>query len=74
ALGYKIPTDISVLGFADNIVSKLSMPKLSVINQNAEEIGARSVKLLVERLQNSVQKKVFKTEIIPTSIVENGSN
>ena len=72
-LGYKIPKDISIIGFADNAISNLSVPRLSYINQNAKQIGAKAINLLVDRLQNKDEPKEFKTKVIPFSIQDQES-
>lgn len=68
SLNYKIPEDISIIGFADSAISNLSVPKLSYIYQDAEQIGRRSINLLVERMNNKLDEKKFVTEIVPFSI------
>ena len=72
-LGYKIPKDISIIGFADNAISNLSVPRLSYINQNAKQIGAKAINLLVDRLQNKDEPKDFRTEVIPFNIQDQES-
>ena len=72
-LGYKIPKEISIIGFADNAISNLSVPRLSYINQNAKQIGAKAINLLVDRLQNKDDPKEFKTEVIPFNIQDQES-
>jgi LacI family transcriptional regulator len=67
-LGYKIPKELSIIGFADEAISNLSVPRLSYISQNAKQIGIKSINLLVNRLKNKEEKKEFKTEIIPFKI------
>jgi LacI family transcriptional regulator len=72
-LGIKIPEQISIIGFADQAISNLSVPKLSCINQNAEKIGKNAINTLVRRLNNKLESTEYTTEIIATQIVNNGS-
>jgi LacI family transcriptional regulator len=66
SLGYKIPKDISVIGFADNETSNLTVPKLAFINQDAEQIGSKSLSILVDRLSMSNESnKDFTIDLIP---------
>jgi LacI family transcriptional regulator len=67
-LGYKIPKDISVIGFADETISKLSMPQLTTINQNAEEIGKSAMRLLDKRLKNEEEFPEPLIKVIKTNI------
>jgi len=65
--GYAIPKDISIIGFADDKISRLSYPSLTTIDQNAFEIGKKSVNTLIERLNNKTAE--FKTKMIETSLI-----
>ncbi len=65
--GYNIPKDISIIGFADDKISRLSYPCLTTIDQNALEIGKQSVNTLIERLNN--KSSAFKTKVIETSLI-----
>ena len=72
--GFKIPKDISVIGFASQSVSNHSLPRLTTIRQHAKKIGANAAQMLIKRLQNTSGKSHdFKTKIVKTSLVENGS-
>jgi len=50
--GLKVPDDISVAGFDDNIYAKLCEPQLTTIRQSVSEKGRQAVKLLMQRIQN----------------------
>ncbi len=67
-LGYKIPEDLSIIGFADEAISSLSVPKLSYISQNAKQIGITAINLLVDRLNSEEVKKDFITKVVPFKI------
>lgn len=45
-LGYKVPDDISVVGFDDNIYASLVRPKLTTVRQNVEEKAKTVVEML----------------------------
>ena len=68
AEGFKIPQEISVIGFADDKISRLSFPALTTVSQNALEIGKDSAKMLIERLKNTTATE-FKTKVIETDLV-----
>lgn len=69
SLGYKMPDDISIIGFTDEVVSNLSVPKLSYIDQNAEVIGENALRLMVEKLKNKDLKTEDTTLKIAVNIV-----
>lgn len=68
-LGYKIPEDISVIGFTDGLLSKHSFPKLSTISQHAEELGEKAVQVLINTIDNIDDKHIPKTQIVKTSLI-----
>ncbi|MCF7568327.1 LacI family transcriptional regulator [Sabulilitoribacter arenilitoris] len=73
-LGLKVPKDISVVAFASQSVSNHAFPRLTTIRQHAKEIGANAAQMLIKRLQSIPEEHYdFKTKIVKTSLVENGS-
>jgi len=69
-LGYKIPSEISVIGFADGLLSKHSFPKLTSVSQHAEDLGKKATEILLDRLDNSAEENYTpKTKVIKTSLV-----
>ena len=72
-LNITIPKDLSIVGFGDKLISMLSYPKLTIINQHAVQIGQRSAELLINRINSKSIDYTFVTEIIPTT-TESGSS
>lgn len=68
-LGYKIPKDISVIGFTDGLLSKYSYPKLTTVSQHAEDLGAKAAQILVNQLDDFVENHKINTEIVKTSLI-----
>ncbi|WP_405205032.1 LacI family DNA-binding transcriptional regulator [Aquimarina sp. LLG6339-5] len=69
-LGYKIPDEISVIGFTDGILSKHSYPKLTTVSQHAEELGAKAAKMLLDRISDTSENNYkSNTEIVNTSLI-----
>ncbi len=68
-LGYKIPEDISVIGFTDGLLSKHSYPKLTTVSQHAEELGAKAAQILLNQLDDFEEKHISKTEVVKTSLI-----
>jgi len=72
--GYKIPEDISIIGFADGILaSKRVSPSLSTISQHGLEIGEAATKLLIERLESKEAQMPYSTMFIKTELRERES-
>ncbi len=72
-LGYKIPEDISVIGFTDGLLSKHSYPKLTTVSQHAEELGAKAAQILIDQLDNFEDNYKTKTEVVKTSLIVRNS-
>lgn len=58
--GYKIPDDISVVGFHDISLSNITYPPLTTIKISLEEMGERAAKLLLD----IISKKQTETKIM----------
>lgn len=48
--GLRVPEDISVAGFDDNVYARLSRPMLTTVRQPVTEKGEEAVKLLMQRI------------------------
>jgi len=65
--GYKVPQDISVIGYDDQEFAEEIHPRLSTIRQPLEEVGQHAVKLLLGKLSGSSKRNTvvkLKPEII----------
>lgn len=68
--GYKIPENLSIIGFADGILaSRRLSPSLTTVSQHGPEIGEAAAKLLIERLEDKSEDEApYKTTIIKTEL------
>jgi LacI family transcriptional regulator len=71
--GFKVPEDISLVGFTSGMISDLTDPTLSSVEQHGYEIGREAVKLLIARLEGN-SDQAFQTKIIKTELVVKGSS
>jgi LacI family transcriptional regulator len=73
-LGKNVPTDLSVIGFTDGIISKYSSPSITTVSQNGIKMGGKAAKMLIERLEaDEEEEEQYKTEVIETELVERES-
>ncbi|MFM2213708.1 MAG: HTH-type transcriptional regulator DegA [Bacteroidota bacterium] len=73
-LGRNVPTDLSVIGFTDGIISKYSSPSITTVSQNGIKMGGKAAKMLIERLEaDEEEEEQYKTEVIETELVERES-
>ncbi len=68
--GYKIPEDISFIGYTNGNLFKYVNPSITCINQHAVYIGKKATEKLIDRIeQKEDSESVFETKIIKTSLV-----
>lgn len=69
--GYKIPEELSIIGFADGILaSRRLSPSLTTVSQHGIEIGEVAAKLLIDRLESKEENPPYETVIIKTKLKE----
>lgn len=65
--GYKVPEDVSVIGFDDVEMAEYSRPALTTIRQKKDEIGITVAELLVKSIENNeVPKGIIR---IPVELI-----
>ncbi|MFV0381203.1 MAG: LacI family DNA-binding transcriptional regulator [Breznakia sp.] len=67
SLGYRVPEDISIIGFDNEFISTMSVPSITTIMQPSYKIGYQSAELLFEVIETKmVEQKtiIFDTELI----------
>ncbi len=72
--GFKVPEDISIIGFADGILaSRRLSPSLTTVSQHGIEIGEVAAKLLLDRLESKEEHLPYQTVVIKTKLKERES-
>lgn len=73
--GYKVPEDISIIGFADGILaSRRLSPSLTTVSQHGIEIGEVAAKRLIARLEEKEgETSDYETIVIKTKLKERES-
>jgi LacI family transcriptional regulator len=70
--GYIVPDDIAIVGFTSGLISDITNPTLTSVEQHGYLIGREAVRLLIERLEKKHQLP-SQTKIIKTELVMKGS-
>ncbi len=70
--GLRVPEDVSIVGFTHGIISDLTDPALSTVEQHGYEIGKEAAQLLIDRLQKEEAYPAI-TRIIETKFIRKGS-
>lgn len=66
----KIPEEVSVIGFTNGIVSTITDPPLTTVEQNGFKMGQKSAKILIKRIEDDNEENIaFINEIIPTKLI-----
>jgi LacI family transcriptional regulator len=71
--GYKIPENLSIIGFADGVWSRRLTPSLSTVSQHGPEIGETAARLLIEKLESKGVESSYKTTVVKTELRQRGS-
>lgn len=71
--GYKIPQDLSIIGFADGLWSRRMTPSLSTVSQHGPEIGEVATKMLIEKLESKDEVYTHRTTVIKTELRQRDS-
>ncbi|NNF19992.1 MAG: LacI family DNA-binding transcriptional regulator [Flavobacteriaceae bacterium] len=71
----QVPTDVSVIGFTDGILSRLSNPTLSSVAQHGEEMGTIAAKMLIDKVESDVEEgdEQYHTEVVEATLIERES-
>lgn len=69
--GLKVPDDISVAGFGDDLLASIYRPALTTIQEPYYDMGAVSMRKLIKDLRN--EEKLKEVTILPSRIIERGS-
>jgi LacI family transcriptional regulator len=67
-MGYNVPDDIAVVGFTSGLISDITNPTLTSVEQHGYLIGKEAVRLLIDRLEKNhdlpSQTKIIKTKLV----------
>ncbi len=67
--GLKVPEGISICGFTNNSIAELSNPQLTSVDQHGYEMGATSMRLLLDHIEGRRENDQIVNKIIKTNLV-----
>ncbi|MFH0989673.1 MAG: LacI family DNA-binding transcriptional regulator [bacterium] len=67
--GLKVPADIAVAGFDDIQISKLIHPSLTTVHVNISELGSRSIKLILKKLNSEKEREKHLHLLLPAYLI-----
>ncbi len=65
----RIPEDIAIVGFNNDVITKIIQPKLSTINYPGEEMGEAAARSLIAQLQGLASARSTETIIIKSELI-----
>lgn len=69
SMGFKVPKDVSIVGFTDGLVSSITDPLLTTVSQHGFEIGKKATEILIKRINDECEVIHPVTEIVKTDLV-----
>lgn len=69
AKGLKIPAQVSICGFSNNSLGRVSDPLLTTVDQHGYEMGMAAMRLLIERLDGFRDGENIVSKVVPTHLV-----
>ena len=67
--GYKIPDDLSIIGFSNYPISRIIEPNLTTINDRAFEMGQAAAKLIIRQIEDEEVLIDSETQSIKTELI-----
>lgn len=72
--GYRIPEDISIVGFSDGYLSGITDPHLSSVDQHGYEMGTTAAETLFQRILSDEAEYVPEVKILKADLIVRGSS
>ncbi|WP_299435528.1 LacI family DNA-binding transcriptional regulator [uncultured Aquimarina sp.] len=68
--GYKVPNDISIIGFTNGILPRHVTPPITTISQHSTYLGEAATKILIDKIENENIGTSYTTKVIKTNLIE----
>ena len=65
----RIPEDVSVIGFSNGLITQVTHPSLSTVDQHGYQMGQVSVQLLLDRLMSRQVEQPFIHQVLKTELI-----
>lgn len=72
--GYKIPDEISIVGFSDGRLSGITDPNLSSVDQHGYEMGITAAEMLFERILSDAAEYIPEVRVLKADLIVRGSS
>lgn len=68
-LGIKVPGDLSIVGFSDELLASFTLPTLTTIAQPHADIGRRAIAALIEAAESTSDHKPNGVILLPVKLI-----
>lgn len=68
-MGMKIPQEVAVVGFGNNLFCSYLQPSLSSVSQSSEEVGRLAAELLLRQIQGPNPAGQISQEVLPIELI-----
>ena len=68
-MGLRVPGDVSLIGFSNNLMSRITTPTLTTVDQHGYQLGQTAIQLLLDRLMNATSNRPFIHQVIKTDLI-----
>ena len=65
----RIPEEVSVIGFSNGLITQVTHPTLSTVDQHGYQMGQVSVQLLLDRLINNHSDHPYIHQVLKTELI-----
>jgi DNA-binding LacI/PurR family transcriptional regulator len=72
--GFKIPDEISIVGFSDGYLSGITDPNLSSVDQHGYEMGTTAAEILFKRINSTETLYIPEVKILNADLIIRGSS
>jgi LacI family transcriptional regulator len=72
--GYKVPDDISIVGFSDGRFSGITDPNLTSVDQHGYEIGTTAAEMLFQRILSNESEYIPEVKVLTADLIVRGSS
>ncbi len=72
--GLRVPEDMAIVGFNNDMISRVTEPAITTINYPGAEMGESIARILINHLNNDGDLSVTSKVILDTALVERGSS
>ncbi len=66
--GIKVPEQVSIFGYSNNLISRVTNPQLSTVEQPGYDMGYTAAKMLIDRIEGKLTGK-HRSEVVSTKLI-----